>query len=798
MSRRVLIVLVLVSSAVGWIGIGAIRVDPRIEALLPANAPSAAALLEARERYAGIAPLYLVVQSEDPAANRRIADAIRVEAERRDDIVYAITRRDPSFFIERRLLFTPTALLEEIAELSEVRAAQESCARQPGCVVLEDPVVVPGEAEIEDALRAEPRVRSLLALFGVDPDARRESIVDQASANASELCRPDGRACVVQIATAGAPNDLRYARSVVSWAQDLLERVRPADGAPGLQMRIEGRFRAWVDAESSTARDLAMVGGLALLGVLIVLGVVVGSVRTVAVLLCPLVVAAGSTLFAVWVSNTVLNVVTLGTLAILAGIGIDVGVHLVSAANVQRGPAIDRARTAVRELAPALFAATATTAIGFGALTLASFPALSQLGAVASTAIVLTTIAFVALFPPLYARFAPSVRPRRLVVPHRGPTAVGLVLAGILGMAVLGEVRVEDDLRTLTASDDPDVVAHGPALRGTDRSAVLMLADDPAALEATATAIARERPARYGSESGEANLITPRTFIPNDQPARLDAIRRIRAALESMDREVGAELRVDQPIRVDDLPSWVRELFAERDGSIGRIGFLFPGGSAYDLAAMQERAADLARWNRAHPVRFASAAARLGEVRAAVQRDLPRTLLLVLFGVVLVSILFARASRLPLPSVLGAVLGTTALVTGLTVGVFVSMGRAVSIYDLAVYPLAFGAAVDGAFYVVWASRRGGDVPLAVGAVTGASATSAVAFAALLASSHPGLVSLGVAGVVSFGAILLSNSIVLPAALHRAHRRTPEHAPRSEPRASRSEDTSQPEPPSRHT
>jgi predicted RND superfamily exporter protein len=94
----------------------------------------------------------------------------------------------------------------------------------------------------------------------------------------------------------------------------------------------------------------------------------------------------------------------------------------------------------------------------------------------------------------------------------------------------------------------------------------------------------------------------------------------------------------------------------------------------------------------------------------------------------------------------------------------------VDLYNLLVFPVAFGLGVDGAIFMVWSvyKRRGvtdwSMVDVSSQAVLGATMTTLVAFASLMISNNGGLASMGKLAALALGMTLLMNLVWIPSAL----------------------------------
>ncbi|MEM9192740.1 MAG: hypothetical protein AAGF12_26435, partial [Myxococcota bacterium] len=173
--RGVLVAAVgLVVVAVGAAFVPSIRIDPRLEMMLPADTPSQLAVNEARERYANASPLYLAVTSSDPVVNRTVTRELLRRVEEWDEVLWAIDSRDPSFFLDRRLLYLRAEHVDEFADQVSERVDWEECERLPGCVNLDDQPPEPDFEGLRNRYEEIPELSSLVQLLGrseiPDPD----------------------------------------------------------------------------------------------------------------------------------------------------------------------------------------------------------------------------------------------------------------------------------------------------------------------------------------------------------------------------------------------------------------------------------------------------------------------------------------------------------------------------------------------------------------------------------------------------------------------------------------------------
>src|SRR5262249_5275842 len=148
-------------------------------------------------------------------------------------------------------------------------------------------------------------------------------------------------------------------------------------------------------------------------------------------------------------------------------------------------------------------------------------------------------------------------------------------------------------------------------------------------------------------------------------------------------------LTVDEPITKKDMPKWVIDQFAERDGTFGTVGVLYQGYSSTDAHQMIKLANQLDDLRLRYPqVRFASAAAVLGEVVPLIASDGLRVTGLALLGLIIGVLIIGRSIRRVSLVLLSVTMGVAT-----TAALMVAFHWKVDLYNMLVFPVAFGLGV---------------------------------------------------------------------------------------------------------
>lgn len=811
-----MLVLVLAGafSVLSVLGASALRIDPRVEALLPPDMPSIRALEEMRQRLPAAAPpLYLLVQSSDPELNRSLVRKLQAAVSEWPETRWAMRQRDPSVFLDHRLLFLPLEELEEFTEQIEERVRWEECERVPGCTNLDDEAPpLPTDEELREALERNPDVSAMVSLFGADTEAfveakatgadeeaRERRAAEEAADDSTlgELCSPDGHVCSLIVSLDGDADDLDFATEILERSEALFRSVQPEQPPQDLKMAVSGQYRNLPMTRRSVATDLSQTTLLSLALVALVIASQFRTLRSFVVLLVPALMAILWTAGLLGALGIELNLISSFTLAVLAGVGIDFGVHLLTH-YCERREQTDNAVTALQQtfgsLGTTLLVAACTTAFGFAVLSVASFRGFSQMGPIASAGVVASLASFVLLFPALVLTLdrtqrSPFVQ-RRFASPPWAwlrRRALAVAVTGIATAAValfVGQrVSFEYDTRKL----QPRTVSHGidwtKTMHGTTRTAVYMLADEPAALHRAASQLRAEPPLEL-IEPERPFLLVPGAFLPDQQPEKLELVARLRTSIERAERQAGEAARqriddfkplvqVNEPLTQEKMPRWVSDWLIERDGRFGTFGILYTKLSGANARHMERLAEHMARWQaRFDGVRFASPVSPLGEVTPRLRQEAPYIIGLALLGVCLSMLATVRSPRRAL-----LVLMPLAMMVAFSLAVMVGFDWRLNLYNMLVFPLAFGIGVDGAIYVAWAMRRGApleDLTATGRAVLGSTLTTMAGFGSLMRSGNPGLASIGQLATLMLAMALLANLVWLPAVQWAARaRRQPE-------------------------
>lgn len=765
--------------------------------LLPDNHPAVQALRRVVPRQISSSNLVIVVESPDPQANQRFAEALRPKlvglvGTLFSEVQFHPENEVPEFAQKWRWLYASRSDLVEAETLLERVVARRS-----------SPLIVDLEG---------------------DPEAELRSLRERMRAELNHQIPPQGSGSISSAAPYfqfHPPNSATHYLGIMLWRQgdglatsgdqetlaaveQLVRQAGPQRIHPQLRIEYTGAIAMALAEAQAVRADLTLATGVCVTLVLLAIYLYFRRLAVLLVVGAPALLGLLVALALARLCLQSLNVNSAFLVSIILGNGINSPIVLLARYGEERqagqavGPAL---RTAMVGTLTGTLGAMAAASIAYGSLLATTLRGLSQFGLVGGAGMLMVWLFTFLLVPPLIIvgeRLRPGLltpgpnlwrRPLRWLgrLGQRAPLAVACVSL-IVGLAALvPAVRYArdpleynfDNLRT----DDPSAnrlwgimydLGLGNVGAGHIARDGVILVDNPAQAEPVAAAL-WQQDQRLGERRVLDEVRTLSRILPSEQPEKLLALGRIRQELdrhrERIDADEWRELEAWRPpdylrpLAVPDLPRRLRENFTEVDGTMGRL----IGIDADPHRFVENDGRDLIRLSRSLQVTAlgktwvaASTSTVFAGMLEIIIRDAPRVGLLALFGVsALLLVLFGRR---------GAPLVLLSLGVGLVwlVGLLGILGWKLNFLNFAALPITLGVGADYAANLWARVRREGTERIAeIVADTGSavvlcSVTTIIGYSSLLLSRSRALQSFGRLADLGEVTCLLAALLVLPA------------------------------------
>ena len=381
--HRWLLLASFVATALAVLVVGAKwNINSDFRELLPGNSEAAQAMEEVAQRVGSGSSLFVVIDSPEGEANRRFAAAYSEALLELPDVALAHFHNDKSFFEDHKLLYVPVEDLREIQQEIDDRLRSERQRRHPGFVSLDD-----GDEQPIDTSRIDERYEEL-----AHQDYREY------------LEAEDGYSLTMVVRFSQASTDLSTTRSVLDEVRRVGEELDPTSYHPQMEFEFGGGL-AHRDAQyGAIVDDLWRSALFTLVGIFVVLTLYFRRKRAVLLVLAPLVMAVVWTFAAAFLVFGELTTISVFVFAILLGLGMDFGIHLLNGYDRER----QRGRSALEALercygsvGRATVMGAVTTFCTFLVLSFAQFRGLSQFGQVSAMGVVAMVLAVVVVLPAL-------------------------------------------------------------------------------------------------------------------------------------------------------------------------------------------------------------------------------------------------------------------------------------------------------------------------------------------------------------------------------------------------------------
>lgn len=748
-----------------------LKIENDLASLLPRNLESVRAMNELRDAFGGLGHLMVVVESPDPARAERFADRLEREIAGHPEVHYVVHRRPVEFFRDRLWLFADTEDLLEVERRIEHASELEKKGVSPVFNDLMDFADEDGRID----LTFDDLIQKYRGRFGLGVRA--------------EVATEDGTLRVLQVKLKSNPQSLDHTKRFLADVTRIETGLASREEFQGVTVGHTGSYQKMAEQADFTREEILRVCSIVTVLLFLILLAYFRDPLSAFLVSIPIFTGVAWTAGIIALGLGHLNVITSFAAAILAGLGSDYGIYLLSRYRRERaqGRSYEEAcRLAFSQTGRATYLSMVTTAGGFAALLFSRFSLFFEFGVVGSVGLVLSWVSMVLLLPAFLAleerwrrRPAAEGRPaspalKRLLDPFvprfvaRGMAVFGLLcLLAAVGLPHVSKIHF----------DDGQVESRAlPSYRLAERIKPLFpLSTTPTLLlvrgEAAERAAVRAAQAAIGNhpENVFNHVLGVSSFIPEDQDAKKTVLKRIREKAERLERSLGkrkaefissVESSISAPsVTRETLPEDVRRVFqSPADPEVFAVT-LNPSFGRVSAGTMRRYREGVEGFRRESGLTFTAADNTFvsNDLIALVEGEAPRIFSLFLVFLTAVLVLHVRPVRRAL-LIAGHLISALLLLAGALRLFRIDL----NIINIAMLPVILGTAVDSFLHLSESLDAAKDSPgrgtadvlkAEIPAIFVSNLTSLVGFGGLVFTSSAGIRSAG--WVASLGILIVT-------------------------------------------
>jgi len=358
------------------------NIDTDLANLLPGNYESVKTIWKIRDKFKALGGAILLVEgpTEDETQNvvKKLADYLD-----RDPLIGEVTYQKPGydFFEKYALLFIDLEDLEEIDFRMDRRIQKEKLGG----------LYIDFEEDEDEEFK-----------FGDIEDKYKKQY--STGATSPYFTSDNGLIYSIYLKPLSETEGIKGQKKFYQHVQEAGDRFMKELGNPSVKLNYTGTVRTRAEEYDSLIRDLARAGIISGCGIALVLLLFFRRVFAVGIMLLPLSFGILSTFAVASFFIDSLNLVTSFLFAILGGLGVEVGIHLVSRYIEERrgGKNLDEALfTVLYHTGGSALTSALTVAASFLILMINDFKGFSEFGFIAGTGLIINYISYMLVLPSL-------------------------------------------------------------------------------------------------------------------------------------------------------------------------------------------------------------------------------------------------------------------------------------------------------------------------------------------------------------------------------------------------------------
>lgn len=479
--RHLLLVTACVLGVLSFFSIGSIEMKTRIEDMLPGDNPIVESYTAIGDEFNTSSILLTVEEGsreEMAVAADELVELLKADAQLYRNFRAVRTRMDRDFIIDKGLLLT------EIEDLEDYRAMTENPALLPFLTTLNDNLEaawldgggddVTSPSDEQELLDSFNQMENFAGRFtdwvigeSTDVEGAAADLIDSLFVGDSHFFSPGYEMLIIQISPDFSIGDRKQLSAVIEGIREKTQLMQEL--YPHLRFGISGDIAQEADEETALGFDALYPALAALVVILLLFYCSLPDLRSI---LFALIALGSGILFdlgLIGVTIKELNMITSSFGALLVGLGIDFGIHIITrfGDSVEEGMnPVEAMVQTLKATVPPVSIGGITTALAFFALCLSKTKGFVQFGFVAGSGILLVLFAMFTILPLLLLTFnKKSLKSKRVRISYSILPKWGTALQGKTGlfvMAAVGLLTIVLALFIPSVSYDYDMRRIGP------------------------------------------------------------------------------------------------------------------------------------------------------------------------------------------------------------------------------------------------------------------------------------------------------------------------------------------------
>ncbi len=364
-------------------------------------------------------------------------------------------------------------------------------------------------------------------------------------------------------------DETQYLVPIVNRARALAREI--CAKVPGVQVKFTGFPALVVDEMNIIQRDMFKTTVIALVGIVLIFMLVFRVVRQTVLANVALLVGLLWTVAFTIIAYGGFNLITSLFAAVLLGLGIDFGIHIIARFNEARGRG-DTPEQAVEHtimgVGPGLLTGALTTATAFYTTSISEFTAFAELGVIAGTGMLFMLLAALTILPALLM-LKPGPVPK-LAKPGTGKkraAAVRLLIRWPLAILIVGAVVTVAAYAQEEPPLDFNVTSMMPKDTESKEALVKMISESDFKMEFIGIIVKSVDEARRMTKELRKLHSVDRVesvadVVPANQQKKLDIIKEFKKLFKGLGARWGKQPPID-PVKLEERLDEVEETFDE-------------------------------------------------------------------------------------------------------------------------------------------------------------------------------------------------------------------------------------------